>query len=133
MNDLSSTNFWLAMVAIASLGQFLMALTMTVCLFVAWKRLSRAADILEQEHLMPLAAKARGVMDDLHDVSERARALDDAVRDRMDGVESALRTTKTVVVDRLWPLFGTARAVQAGLSAWSASGRRRRLNPERPR
>lgn len=133
MSDVSSMNFWLAMVAIASVGQFLLALTMTVCLFVAWKRVSRAADVLEQEHLVPLAARARGVMDDLHDVSERARALDDAVRDRMDGVESALRTTKTVVVDRLWPLLGTARAVKAGLGAWSASGRRRRTNIEQPR
>jgi len=52
--------------------------------------------------------------------------VDDALRAKLEGVESALHSTKTVVQDRIWPVLGALRAVRAGLDAWQTPGPVRR-------
>jgi hypothetical protein len=54
----------------------------------------------------------------VQDITARARTVDDALRAKLEGVESALHSTRTVVQDRIWPVLGALRAVRAGLDAW---------------
>ncbi len=49
-------------------------------------------------------------MDDLQDVTARARRVDDALRAKLQGLDTAARVAKDVVSDRIWPVVGVARA-----------------------
>jgi hypothetical protein len=125
--DLSTTNLWLAILAIASAGQFLMFAGAALITFRVYKRATASLEALEHEQIRPLLMRANALIDDVQDITARARNVDDAVRARLEGVESALHSTKLVVQDRIWPVVGVLRAVRAGLDAWFApTGMRRR-------
>jgi hypothetical protein len=118
--DLGTTNLWLAVLAIASAGQFLMLAGAAVLLFRVYRRASTSIDALGHEQIRPLLLRVNALIDDVQDITARARNVDDAVRARLEGVESVLHSTKSVVQDRLWPLVGVVRAARAGLDAWLA-------------
>ena len=124
--ELTSANFWLAMIAVSCLAQLVVTITMAVLAWRAYVRAAAAADELERDHFRPLALKAHALIDDLQDMAARARTVDDAVRARMEDVESALHSTKEMVLGRFWPVFGVIRALRAGAGAWSRRGAARR-------
>ena len=120
--ELASANLWLAMIAVSSLAQLVVTISMAVVAWRAYVRVAAAADELERDHLRPLALKTHALIDDLQDMAARARTVDDAVRARIEDVESALHSTKEMVVGRFWPVFGVIRALRAGAGAWSRRG-----------
>jgi hypothetical protein len=119
--DLATTNLWLAVLAIAAAGQFLLFVGAAVIGLKAYKRASTSIDALEQEQIRPLLMRVNALIDDVQDITARARNVDDAVRAKLEGVETALHSTKAVVQDRIWPLVGVLRAMRAGLDAWFAA------------
>ena len=120
--ELASANLWLAMIAVSSLAQLVVTISMAVVAWRAYVRAAAAADELERDHLRPLALKTHALIDDLQDMAARARTVDDAVRARIEDVESALHSTKEMVLGRFWPVFGVIRALRAGAGAWSRRG-----------
>jgi hypothetical protein len=124
--DLGTTNLWLAILAIASAGQFLLFAGAALIGFRVYKRAASSIDTLEHEQIRPLLMRVNALIDDVQDITARARTVDDAVRARLEGVESALHSTKAVVQDRIWPLVGVLRAMRAGLDAWLAPTAMRR-------
>lgn len=116
--DLATTNLWLAVLAIASAGQFLIIVSAAVVMFRVYRRASSSIDALEHEQIRPLLVRVNALIDDVQDITARARTMDEAVRARLEGVESVLHSTKTVVQDRIWPVVGVIRAMRAGLDAW---------------
>ena len=117
--DLQTTNAWLAVLAVASALQTLVVVGAAVGLFLVYRKTVTMLDTLEQKHLAPISARASLIMDDLQDVTARARRVDDAVRDKLHGLERAATVVKDVVADRLWPAIGIVRAVNAGLRAFT--------------
>ena len=116
--DLGTTNLWLAVLALASAGQFLLFVGAALIAFRVYKRTSASLDALEHEQIRPLLLRINALIDDVQDITARARTVDDAVRARLEGVESVLHSTRAVVQDRIWPVVGVLRAVRAGLDAW---------------
>ena len=91
-----------------------------------YKRATNSLDVLEHEHVRPMMLRINALIEDVQDITARARMVDDALRAKLEGVESALHSTKTVVQDRIWPVLGALRAVRAGLDAWQTPGPVRR-------
>ena len=117
--DLQTTNTWLAILAVAGALQTLLFLAAAVGLFRMYRSTVTALKTLEERHLAPISARASLIMDDLQDVTARARRVDDAVRAKLQGLDTAARVAKDVVSDRIWPVIGVARAVGAGLRAFT--------------
>jgi hypothetical protein len=118
--DLGPTNTWLAVLAIASALQTAMLLGAAIALFVAYRKTAAAVERLEQRHLAPISARLSLVVDDIQDMTARARRVDDVVRAKLEGVEGVVREAGHLVGGRLWPIVGAARAVSAGLRAFTA-------------
>ena len=120
--DLGMTNTWLAILAIASLGQFLLLVVAAVVLFRTYRRAAAVVADFEQRHLVPLTERVTMLIDDLQDVTARARRVDDVVRTRLDEVESVLQGARHVMAHKAWPLVGMARAVRAMVASWVDGG-----------
>jgi len=117
--DLQTTNTWLAILAVAGALQSLLLLAAAVGLFRMYRSTASALAALEERHLAPISARATLIMDDLQDVTARARRVDDAVRAKLQGLDAVAKVAKDVVTERLWPVVGVARAVSAGLHAFT--------------
>lgn len=117
--DLQTTNTWLAVLAVAGALQTLLLLAGAVGLFRIYRRTAAALEALEQKHLAPISARASLIMDDLQDVTARVRHVDDVMRAKLHGIENVVHVTRDLVADRLWPVLGVARAVGAGLRAFT--------------
>jgi hypothetical protein len=117
--DLQITNTWLAIAAVASAVQTLLFVAVAVGAFRIYRRTAQALEALEQRHLAPISARASLIMDELQDVTARARRVDEAVRAKLRGLDDAAKVARDVVSDRLWPVVGLARAVSAGARAFA--------------
>ena len=60
--DLSTTNLWLAILAIASAAQLLMFVGAAVVLFRVYRRASATVDALEHEQIRPLLLRVNAVV-----------------------------------------------------------------------
>jgi len=114
-----TTNMWLAILAVAGAVQTLLLVAAAIGLFRMYRSTVSALRTLEERHLAPISARASLIMDDLQDVTARARRVDDAVRAKLQGLDTAARVAKDVVSDRIWPVVGVARALSAGLRAFT--------------
>lgn len=130
--DLQVTNTWLAILAVASALQTLMLLVGAFMLARAYRSAASALALMEQRHVAPLSARASLIMDELQDVTARARSVDDAVRAKLLGLDRAARVAKDVVADRLWPAIGLARAVSAGVRAFTTKSPMHVTVPDSP-
>ena len=117
--ELATLTRWVAVLAVAGALQTLLLLAGAVAGFVAWRRAMASIEMLEQRHLAPISARVSAVVDDIHDVTQRIRNADDAVKHRLEEVGGAARVAKDVLAHRIWPAIGVVRAVSAGLRALS--------------
>ena len=78
--DLSTTNLWLAILAIASAGQFLMLVAAALIGMRIYKRATNSLDVLEHEHVRPMMLRINALIEDVQDITARARMVDDALR-----------------------------------------------------
>jgi hypothetical protein len=120
--DLGTTNTWLAILAVASLGQFLLLVVTGIVVFRTYRRTASAIENFEQRHLVPITGRVTMLIDDLQDVTARARRVDDVVRNKLDGVESVMQRARHIMALRAWPIVGIARAVRAGVASWTDGG-----------
>ena len=118
--DLQTTNVWLGILAVAAALQTLLLVAAAIGLLRMYRKTTATLELLEQRHLAPIAARAQLIMDDLQDVTARARRVDETLRAKLHGVEGAVREVRYAVGDRMWPVVGVARAVRAGLRAFTA-------------
>lgn len=131
--DLQTTNTWLAILAVAGALQTLLLLAAAVGLFRMYRSTVLALAALEERHLAPISARATLIMDDLQDVTARARRVDDVVRAKLQGLDSAARVARDLVTDRFWPVVGIARAVSAGLRVFTQKTPTHVTVPNRPK
>jgi hypothetical protein len=134
-SDLQTTNTWLAIAAIAITIQTLFLLVASFMGLRLYRKVESTLEHLETRYVAPAEVRFAALMDDLQDMTARARRIDDAMRARLADIGGAADVAKAAVVSRVWPIVGIARAVDAGLRALShrasESGPQMRTTPGR--
>lgn len=121
-SDLQTTNTWLAIAAIAIALQTLFLLVATFMGLRMYRKLESTLEHLETRYIAPAEVRFAALMDDLQDMTARARRIDDTMRAKLADIGGAADVAKAAVVSRVWPIVGIARAVDAGLRALSHRG-----------
>lgn len=116
VTDAGAITVWLAVIGIASVLQVLLLIGAGVAAAVAYRRASRAIDLVRQQTLNPVVQRVNIVLEDLHDVAGRVRAVDDQVRETMSRTVGTVGHAASVVGGKFWPVLGLARAIRAAIS-----------------
>jgi hypothetical protein len=127
--DLEMMTRWIAIIAVASAMQTLLLLGAAVAGWIAWRRAMTSIEQIEARHIAPISARVAAVVDDVHDVTTRIRRADDVMKHKLGEMGGAARFAKDVLAERMWPAVGIARAVSAGLRAFSSHDSARVARP----
>jgi hypothetical protein len=82
-----------------------------------YRKIEGAVRDLETRYVMPAEARLMAMIDDVHDITARARRIDDTVRAKIADFGGAADVAKAAVASRAWPLIGIVRALEAGVRA----------------
>ena len=134
--DLHTTNIWLAVTAIAVALQTLFMFAAVIIGLRMYRKIEGAVRDLETRYVAPAEARLMAMIDDVHDITARARRIDDTVRAKIADFGGAADVAKAAVVSRAWPLIGIVRALEAGVRALGrrtddGSSRQRKPAPRR--
>ena len=127
MNDLASTNFWLAVIAMVSVVELLALVGAAWMAYRLYHRTFSVIDDIRQQEIAPLVSRATGLIEDLQDLSSRLRRVDDVVQTKVEQAGHGFQQAGRVVKDQLWPAVGLVRALRAGFNAWTDGGRTRHV------
>jgi hypothetical protein len=117
--DLGTTNFWLTLIAVASLGQLALLTVGGVVVYRAWRGMSERLDDFQRRQLDPVIGRLNAVLDDARDALDRARRADDGVRRVLDRTGATVQRAAWAARSRLWPVLGMIRGVRAALARFS--------------
>jgi hypothetical protein len=115
--DLQTTNMWLAVTAIAVALQTLFMFAAVIIGLRMYRKLHDTVQDIETRYIAPAEARFTAMIDDVHDITARARRVDDTVRAKLADFGGAADVAKAAVVSRAWPLIGIVRAVDATVRA----------------
>ena len=115
--DLHTTNLWLAVTAVAVALQTLFMFAAVIIGLRMYRKIEGAVRDLETRYVMPAEARLMAMIDDVHDITARARRIDDTVRAKIADFGGAADVAKAAVASRAWPLIGIVRALEAGVRA----------------
>ena len=111
--DLSTTNTWLAVIAIASLVQSLVIIGLVVAMFRMFRKAETSINELKRDVVEPMTARANKVIDEVEDALARFRSMDERVNGAIDRTTEGLSAVATVARRRFWPVVGVVRGLRA--------------------
>ena len=121
LDNLSTTNVWLGIIATVTLIEFLMLVVGGVLAFRLYKKINGTIDEVKEKHIAPIAAKVDHIVAEVQEVTARVRRADDAVRSAVgrveDGVGRVLSLTR-----HGWPVMAGWRAVSAAVGTFVRRG-----------
>lgn len=133
MVDLSTTNMWLAIMAIVAVLEALVIIGIAIGGFIAYRRVMSVVDDLERRHVEPLAAKVNGILEDVKLVTAKVQhqtaRVDHAIAGTMERVDLTAERMKHSVRDQVDRVTGIVRGVRAALVSLFAGNGRREAGP----
>jgi hypothetical protein len=119
MGDLSTTNTWLAIMAIVAVLEALVVIGIGIGAFVAYRRVTTIVNDLEQRHVVPLTARVNGILEDVKNVTSKVQhqteRVDHAIAGTMERVDVTAERMKHTVRDRVDRVSGVVRGVRAAI------------------
>ena len=136
--DISTTNVWLSVIAIATVIQVLGLVVAVIVVARFMKRASATIETVERQ-VQPVVARATASLDDAKDLIERLKRTQEVLHQSAERVLHATESisegwqhAKDVTRWRMWPVIGLMRGASAAVSALtSKSAGRRRTSQDR--
>jgi hypothetical protein len=126
VTDLGRMEWWLGVLAVASVCQVALLATLAVGALRLSRRVTSTLDEIDR-HVTPLAARADAVLTDLHRLVAKIDGAETAVRSAVGRAADVVGHVRALVWRRFWP----ARAVTLGVRAAVAQFRPRAGPPPR--
>jgi hypothetical protein len=115
--NLETTNWLLAVIALASFVQMLAIIAAGIAGYRVYRQTTIAINELESEHIVPLRRKVDAIMDDVQAVtarvSQQTERADHAISTTIDRVDETAERVKHSVRDKVSRAVGIVRGVRA--------------------
>ena len=124
MADLTTTNVWLAVLAIVSLLEFLMICAASLMGYRLYKKAMLTLESVERVHIAPLHARADAVLDEVQRITDKVRHAQDSVSDAFKHVAGTGNAVAWAVKARTWPIIGVLQGLKTAASVVMKNGRK---------
>ena len=121
MVDLQTTNWLIAVIAVASAIQSLLLLGAAIAGYRVYRETARAVNELETQHIEPLRRQLDAILVDVQRitarVSDRTERVDNAINGTIDRVDETAERVKHSVRERVSHVTGIVRGIRAVIAS----------------
>ena len=115
MENLATTNIWLAILAIVSLLEFLMICAAGLFAYRAYRQVMGIVENVERMHIAPVHARVDAMLDEVQAMVDRVKHTQASVAGALKHAAGAGLTIAGTVKARTWPIAGIISGI------WSAA------------
>jgi hypothetical protein len=123
MNDLTMTNFWLGMLAVVSLIEFLMICAAGFFAYKMYRQAMTTIETVERVHIAPLRARVDALLDEVQRITDKVKHAQDSLGHVFDTAVGAGSVIADTVRAKSWPVLGLINGVRMAASALFNNGR----------
>jgi hypothetical protein len=113
MENLATTNIWLAILAVVSLLEFLMICAAGFLAFRAYRQVMTIVENVERVHIAPLRARVDAMLDEVQVIIDRVKHAQASVTDAFKHVAGAGSTIAGTVKAKSWPIAGIISGIRS--------------------
>lgn len=128
MTDLGTTNIWLGVMAVVAVLEALVVIAVGIGGFLAYRRVMTVVTELEQRHVVPLAARANAILDDIKIVTAKVQRqtsrVDHAITGTMDRVDETAQQVRLTLREQVARIAAISRGVWAVVDSLRSTVRR---------
>lgn len=124
MENLTTTNIWLGILAVVSLLEFLMILVVGVLAFKMYQRVMTTIETVERVHIAPLHARVDGVLDEVQRLVDKVKHAQESVSDALRHVAGTGTAVAGVMKARTWPILSVIQGLKSAAAALMKNSRR---------
>jgi hypothetical protein len=112
MENLTTTNVWLGILAVVSLIEFLMLVAAGLLGYKMYTRVMTTLDTVERVHIAPLRVRVDGILDEVQAVTNKVKHVQDSVADALRHVTGTGSVVAGAVKSRTWPIIGVLQGLK---------------------
>jgi len=124
MENLTTTNVWLGILAVVSLLEFLMIVAAGVFAYQMYKRVITTIETAERLHIAPLRARADSLLDEVHAVTDKVKHAQESVGDALRQVVGTGSMVAGAVKSKSWPIIGIIQALKTAANTVMKNGKK---------
>jgi hypothetical protein len=124
MVDLTTTNIWLAILAIVSLIEFFMICAAAFFAYRLYQRAMTTIETVERVHIAPLHARVDVLLDEVQHITERVKHAQDSVSETFRQVAGTSKGVAWAVKSRTWPILGVLQGLKSAAATVMRNGRK---------
>ena len=113
MDNVATTNIWLAVLAIVSFLEFLVICAAGFFAYKAYRQVMTIVESVERTHVAPLRARVDAMLDEVQIGVDRVKHVQVAVTDALKHVTGAGSVIAGSVKSKTWPITGIINGVRA--------------------
>jgi hypothetical protein len=123
MNDLTMTNFWLGMLAIVSLIEFVVICAAGFFGYRMYRQAMTTIETVERVHIAPLRARVDTLLDEVQRITDKVKHAQDSLGHVFDTAVGAGSLIADTVRVKSWPVLGLINGVRMAANALLKNGK----------
>ena len=131
MENLTTTNMWLGILAVVSVLEFLMIIVAGLFAFRMYKRAMTTIETVERVHIAPLRARVDGLLDEVQSVTDKVKLVQESVSDALRQVVGTGSMVAGAVRSKTWPIMGIIHGLKSAANTVMKNGKKDHATVER--
>ena len=112
MESLTTTNVWLAILAVVSLLEFLMIVAAGFFAYKMYKQVMSTIETVERVHIAPVRARVDGILDEVQVITDKVKHAQESVTDALRHVAGTGTMVAGAVRSKTWPIVGIIQGLK---------------------
>jgi hypothetical protein len=124
MENLTTTNVWLGILAVVSLLEFLMIVAAGLFAYKLYTQLMATIQTVERVHIAPLRARVDRILDEVQSVTDKVKTVQESVSDALRQVAGTGSMVAGAVKSKTWPIIGIIQGLKTAANTVMKNGKK---------